>query len=83
MENGAEISLSSLRGTQGISQLSDAVIGLQRDQQHEDEKIRNTTEVRLLKSRFTGETGPAGHLYFSKSHNRLIEIEMTSNTEPL
>ena len=83
LENGAEISLSSLRGTQGISQLSDAVIGLQRDQQHEDEKIRNTTEVRLLKSRFTGETGPAGHLYFSKGHNRLIEIEMTSNMEPL
>ena len=83
LENGAEISLSSLRGTQGISQLSDAVIGLQRDQQHEDEKIRNTTEVRLLKSRFTGETGPAGHLYFSKSHNRLIEIEVTSNLEPL
>lgn len=83
LENGAEISLSSLRGTQGISQLSDAVIGLQRDQQHEDEKIRNTTEVRLLKSRFTGETGPAGHLYFSKGHNRLIEIDMTANLKAL
>lgn len=77
LENGAEISLSSLRGTQGISQLSDAVIGLQRDQQHSDDRIRNTTEVRLLKSRFTGETGPADHLYFSKNHNRLIEIENT------
>ena len=75
LENGAEISLSALRGTQGISQLSDAVIGLQRNQQHEDAKIRNTTEVRLLKSRFTGETGPAGSLYFDRVLNRLVEVE--------
>lgn len=74
LENGAEISLSSLRGTQGISQLSDAVIGLQRDQQNEDESKRNTTELRLLKSRFTGETGPAGSLYFDKKVNKLVEV---------
>ena len=43
LENGAEISLSALRGTQGISQLSDAVIGLQRNQQEQDPKKRNTT----------------------------------------
>lgn len=75
LENGAEISLSSLRGTQGISQLSDAVIGLQRDQQNADEKVRNTTELRLLKSRFTGETGPAGNLYFNRDLNKLVEVE--------
>lgn len=75
LENGAEISLSSLRGTQGISQLSDAVIGLQRDQQNDDEKVRNTTELRILKSRFTGETGPAGMLYFDRSLNKLVEQE--------
>ena len=74
LENGAEISLSSLRGTQGISQLSDAVIGLQRDQQNDDEAKRNTTELRLLKSRFTGETGPAGSLYFDKKVNKLVEV---------
>lgn len=74
-ENGAELTLSSLRGTAGIGQLSDAVIGLQRDQQHDDERVRNTTQVRLLKSRFTGETGPAGFLYFSKDMNRLVEVD--------
>jgi twinkle protein len=76
LENGAEITLSSLRGTQGIYQLSDAVIGLQRDQQHSDPKVRNTTEVRILKSRYTGETGPAGYLYFNKDTQRLEEIQM-------
>jgi twinkle protein len=55
--------------------LSDAVIGLQRDQQHEDAKVRNTTELRVLKSRFTGETGPAGKLYFDKGLNKLVELE--------
>jgi twinkle protein len=74
-ENGAEMTLSSLRGTAGIAQLSDAVIGLQRNQQHDDPKIRNTTVVRLLKSRFTGETGPAGFLLFDKDTQRLIEID--------
>jgi twinkle protein len=74
-ENGAEMTLSSLRGTAGIAQLSDAVIGLQRDQQHDDPKVRNTTCVRLLKSRFTGETGPAGFLLFDKDAQRLIEID--------
>jgi twinkle protein len=74
LENGAEITLSALRGTQGISQLSDAVIGLQRDQQNDDETVRNTTELRLLKARFTGETGPAGSLYFDKKVNKLVEV---------
>lgn len=74
-ENGAELTLSSLRGTAGIGQLSDAVIALQRDQQNDNEKIRNTTMVRLLKSRYTGETGPAGFLYFDKDSNRLIELD--------
>jgi len=74
-ENGAELTLSSLRGTAGIGQLSDAVIGLQRDQQNDDEKIRNTTLVRLLKSRYTGSTGPAGYLFFDAESNRLIELD--------
>jgi len=74
-ENGAELTLSSLRGTAGIGQLSDAVIALQRDQQNDDERIRNTTMVRVLKSRYTGETGPAGFLYFDKESNRLIELD--------
>jgi twinkle protein len=80
-ENGAEMTLSSLRGTAGIAQLSDAVIGLQRDQQHDDPKVRNTTCVRLLKSRFTGETGPAGFLLFDKDAQRLIEIDDPTGTE--
>jgi twinkle protein len=73
LENGVEISLSHLRGTQGISQLSDAVIGLERNQQADNEIDKNTTKLRLLKSRYTGETGFAGSLYFDRTAYRLVE----------
>jgi twinkle protein len=73
LENGVEIGLSHLRGTQGISQLSDAVVGLERNQQADNETDKNTTKLRLLKSRYTGETGFAGSLYFDRSAYRLIE----------
>jgi twinkle protein len=73
LENGVEISLSHLRGTQGISQLSDAVIGLERNQQSDCQIEKNTTRLRVLKSRYTGETGFAGSLYFDKTIYRLIE----------
>jgi len=73
LENGVEISLSHLRGTQGISQLSDAVIGMERNQQADNEIEKNTTKLRVLKSRYTGETGFAGSLFFDRDIYRLIE----------
>lgn len=73
LENGVEISLSHLRGTQGISQLSDAVVGLERNQQATCQIEKNTTKLRVLKSRYTGETGFAGSLYFDKNIYRLVE----------
>ena len=73
-EDGGKISLSELRGSQAIAQLSDIVIGMERDQQHENEEIRNTTTVRVLKNRYTGETGPACWLSYDRSTGRLSEV---------
>ncbi len=73
-ENGSEVSLSHLRGSQSIAQLSDAVIGLERDQQAQCEKAANLTKVRVLKSRYTGQTGIATHLWFDPETGRLLEI---------
>jgi twinkle protein len=70
-EEGREVSISDLRGTQAIGQLSDAVIGLERNQQAEDEDERNTTKLRILKNRYSGITGPAGDLYFNPETGRL------------
>jgi len=77
-EDGGQISLAELRGSASIAQLSDMVIGLERNQQHEDPEIRNTTTVRVLKNRFSGLTGPACYLYYDKDTGRMVE---TSNPE--
>ncbi len=72
-EDGAATSLSQLRGSAAIAQLSDMVIGLERNGQHENEVMRNTTTVRVLKNRFSGITGPATYLYYDKTTGRLTE----------
>ena len=73
-EDGAATSLSQLRGSAAIAQLSDMVIGLERNGQHENEVMRNTTTVRVLKNRFSGITGPATYLYYDKTTGRLTEV---------
>ena len=72
-EDGGRISLQDLRGSQSIAQLSDIVIGMERNQQHEDEDVRNTTCVRILKNRYAGETGPACWLRYDKFTGRIHE----------
>jgi len=72
-EEGGQLSLQSLRGSQGIAQLSDVVWGLERDQQAEDEDARNTTLVRCLKNRWTGETGVACYLSYNPYTGRMVE----------
>jgi twinkle protein len=74
-EEGGMTSLSQLRGSAGIGQLSDMVIGLERNGQHEDPIIRNTTTVRVLKNRFSGLTGPACYLYYDKDTGRMLEVD--------
>ena len=56
------MSLSHLRGSQSIAQLSDCVIALERNQQSDDEEESNTTRLRVLKSRYTGDVGIASSL---------------------
>lgn len=72
-EQGAEVSLSQLRGSQSIAQLSDCVIALERDQQCDDPIKSNTTIVRVLKSRYTGEVGKACELFYNRETGRLSE----------
>lgn len=71
-EEGHEVSLSHLRGSQAIAQLSDAVVALERDQQADDQEERNTTVVRVLKNRLSGETGKAGDLHYDTTTGRLL-----------
>lgn len=80
-EDGAQISLAHFRGSAAIAQLSDIVIGAERNQQAEDEDERNTTHLRVLKNRYAGITGPAGHLRYDKETGRLSEAEVADRFE--
>lgn len=72
-EEGAATSLAQLRGSGSIAQLSDMVIGLERNGQADDIIQRNTTKVRVLKNRFSGTTGPACSLLYSADTGRMTE----------
>ncbi len=80
-EQGIEVSMSHLRGSNGIGQISDCVIALERNQQSDDPIEASTTRMRILKSRYTGEVGLAGHLLYDKDTGRLSEIFVDSNQE--
>jgi len=83
-EKGIQVSLSHLKGSAGIAQLSDCVIALERNQQAEDEDESNTTKVRVLKSRYTGDTGLACSLIYNNETGRLSEVteeDTFDNTE--
>jgi len=68
-EEGSMPSLSQLRGSPAIAQLADFVIGLERNQQDND--TRNETTLRVLKNRFSGDTGEAGVLFYDPDTGRL------------
>ena len=74
-ENGREVTLSHLRGSASIAHLSDCVIALERNQQSTDPILANTTVVRILKNRYTGDTGIATNLVYDNSTGRMTERE--------
>ena len=74
-EDGREVSLSHLRGSASIAHLSDAVIALERNQQADDDVEANTTTIRILKNRYTGDTGVACHLHYDKDSGRMSQID--------
>lgn len=71
-EEGAQVSLAQLRGSGAIAQLSDMVIGLERNQQGENP---NVLTIRVLKNRFSGETGVSGYLFYNEETGRLADYD--------
>jgi twinkle protein len=70
-EEGVQTSLSHLRGSHSLAQLSDAVVGFERNQQ--DEIQSNVMTARVLKNRYSGDTGIACSLIYDKQTGRLKE----------
>lgn len=82
-EEGAVTSVAQLRGSASIAQLSDFVIGLERNGQADCPIERNTTHIRVLKNRFSGITGPAGHLLYDNDTGRLHEHDPIEEDDAL
>jgi len=71
---GGQISLSDLRGSASLEQLSDNVIAMERNQQGEGDE-RNTSTLRVLKCRETGDCGEAGQAVYVRESGRLLPKE--------
>ena len=80
-EEGANISLNQLRGSHSLAQLPDMILALERNTQAVNEEERNRTCVRVLKNRFSGESGPAALLQWTKQSGRLTEIPFNLNDD--
>ena len=74
-EEGGRVRLRDLRGSNSIAQLSNIAIALEGNRQAEDPEERNMTIVRILKNRFSGETGIAGYLKYDSQTGRLNEVD--------
>ena len=78
-EEGARVTLGQLRGSAAIAQLSDSVIALERNQQSGSK--HDATTVRVLKNRYSGETGIACLLDYDLSTCKFNETESTTEPE--
>ena len=72
-EEGARVSLGQLRGSAAIAQLSDSVIALERDQQADSGSSETT--VRIIKNRYSGETGVACTLSYDLNTCKFNETQ--------
>lgn len=77
LEEGAKVTLSLLRGSGAIAQLSDAVVAVERNTQDDDREARNVLTLRVLKDRHVGDTGVACLLRFDRQTGRMVELEET------
>lgn len=77
LEEGAKVTLSLLRGSGSIAQLSDTVVAVERNTQDEEPSKRDVLTLRVLKDRLTGSSGVATLLQFNKQTGRMIELENT------
>ena len=70
-EEGRDISVSDLRGSHSLVQLSDVVLGASRNQVG-DASERQRLQLKVLKSRHTGMTGEVDKLLYDQNTGRLI-----------
>lgn len=78
---GGKVTLTDLRGSAALEQLPDVVIALERDQQ--DEEAKHFSDIRILKSRWVGDTGLADRLQYNPTTGRLLPTDGTPLFAPV
>lgn len=72
-EEGNMASIDEIKGSGSIKQISFDIIAFSRNMTAETDIERNTIEFRVLKARFTGQTGDAGAALYDLNTGRLHE----------
>lgn len=73
-EEGGRVQLAQLRGSHALAQTADAVVAIERNQQGEDP---DRMIVRVLKNRWSGQTGISCQLRYNRATGRLTEEEFS------
>lgn len=82
-EEGGRVMIRHFKGSRAIGFWSHYMIGLERDQQHENTVMRSITTVRFLKDRYTGRaTGQVVHLGYDHDTGLLFETALPSEDAP-
>lgn len=69
---GRQVSLTDLRGSGSLEQLSDTVIAMERNQADEEEQ--NFATLRVLKNRTIGLVGECGYVLYDTATGRLLPV---------
>jgi twinkle protein len=70
-EEGAQISLSALKGSAVLKQVPDVILAKERNQQATDPRERDVSQLRVLKVRRGGKTGLADRLLYDAKTGRM------------
>lgn len=77
-EEGGRVMIRHFKGSRAIGFWCHYMIGLERDQQQDNEELRKVTTLRVLKDRFTGQaTGQC--VYFTYDHERGLLVQLDNN----
>lgn len=74
--DGAPVSLAHLRGSGSLAQLADLCVSIERSLSEKDGLI----QIRILKNRFSGNTGVAVQARYDKTKGRIFENDETTNS---
>jgi len=74
-EEGSRITMQDLRGSGALASVPNTVVALERDRQNPDNRVANTTTVRVLKNRLDGRAGIASAIFYNHDTGRMEETE--------